>query len=165
MSWRIADSIQTSRKREAAEILSGPIDINDPNRCQLSKDIEVCMRRQLATSGLESGTREVALRVMAQLDNTLYDYPFLGRCKELKNYAIATAQLAWVCLARDTRLLLDTVESRQRFTTIEFKRELHARHYASPNPEGKRIIGVVWPGLRQGNLQGPCLYRAVVFTA
>ncbi|KAK0094422.1 hypothetical protein PV326_010925 [Microctonus aethiopoides] len=165
LSWRIADSIQTSRKREAAEILSGPIDINDPNRCQLSKDIEVCMRRQLATSGLESGTREVALRVMAQLDNTLYDYPFLGRCKELKNYAIATAQLAWVCLARDTRLLLDTVESRQRFTTIEFERELHARHYASPNPEGKRIIGVVWPGLRQGNLQGPCLYRAVVFTA
>lgn len=141
------------------------MDLNN-ERCQLSNEIEVCMKRQLATSGLESGTRQVALRVMAQLQSTLYDYPCLGECKELRSYAIASSHLAWICLARDSPLVLDTVEARQnRFTSVEFRRELYARHRASPNPEGKRVVGVVWPGLRQGNLQGPCLYRAVVLTS
>ncbi|XP_034939668.1 uncharacterized protein [Chelonus insularis] len=165
LSWRIADSIQTARKHEAADILSGPDDPDDPNRRQLSDEIEVCMRRQLATSGFESGTRQVALRIMDQLKNTLYDYPCLETCEELQSYALSCARLAWACLARETPLVLDTIEPRQRFAPVEFRREFHARHHSSPNSQGKRIVGVVWPGLRQANLQGTCLYRAVVLTA
>ncbi|XP_015126122.1 uncharacterized protein LOC107047800 [Diachasma alloeum] len=165
LSWRIADSIQSGRKREASYILSGPVIDNDSHSCQLSDDIELCMRRQLATTGFQSGTNDVCLRVMSQLANTLYDYPCIGKCKQLRNYCLASSRLAWACLAREQPLVLDTGEQRKRFMDIEYRREVHTRHPASPSPEGKRIVGVVWPGLRQTSLQGPCLYRAVVLTA
>uniref|UniRef100_A0A6V7ICY9 Mitochondria-eating protein n=1 Tax=Bracon brevicornis TaxID=1563983 RepID=A0A6V7ICY9_9HYME len=164
MSWRIADSIQSARIREALYILSGPvIDINESNSCQLSNEIELCMRRQLATNGFESGTRDVCLRVMSQLLNTLYDYSCISECKQLRTYALASSRLAWTCLANEPPLVLDTIQPSQMY--MEFRRDVHTRHPASPNPEGNRIVGVVWPGLRQGNLQGASLYRAVVLTA
>ncbi|XP_008552372.1 uncharacterized protein LOC103574651 [Microplitis demolitor] len=167
LSWRIADSIQSSRKHEAVEILSGAESaLAEEQGLILSLDVEACMRRQLATAGYSTGTRQVASRVMDQLRTTLYDYPCIENCKELKNYALESAHLAWSCLAHDTPLIIDTVESsRVRLSLdVEFRRELHSRHHTSPNPMGKKIVGVIWPGLRQTNLQGPCLYRAVVLT-
>ncbi|XP_044581767.1 uncharacterized protein LOC123263230 [Cotesia glomerata] len=162
LSWRIADSIQSARKLEAVEILSGA-ESSIPE-LKLSLDIEACMRRQLATFGYSTGTREVASRVMDQLKRTLYDYPCIESCPELVTYTLESGHLAWACLSHETPLILDTVEPRGRFEPV-FDRELHSRHHGSPNPKGTRISGVVWPGLRIKSLQGPCLYRAVVLTS
>lgn len=121
-------------------------------------ELEECIKRQLATSGAQTGCREVAEQVVNQLERTLYDFPCLRDCTEVKSYAIACSSLAWACLARSTPLVLDVAQN------LEFRREVHVRHHSSLNPHGTRIRSVLWPGLREG-YQGPCLHRAVVLTS
>ncbi|XP_011174328.1 uncharacterized protein LOC105206534 [Solenopsis invicta] len=154
LSWRVAGMVQTSRRLEALKILNGAIAAQTTTA---TPDLEECIKRQLATSGAQTGSREVAEQVVSQLERTLYDFPCLRGCAEVKSYATACSTLAWACLARSTPLVLDAAQS------LEFRREVHVRHHASPNPHGTRIRAVLWPGLREG-CQGPCLHRAVVLT-
>ncbi|XP_017796674.1 PREDICTED: uncharacterized protein LOC108577954 [Habropoda laboriosa] len=153
LSWRLAGMIQTSRYLEAVKILNGTA-----TTTQATPELEECVKRQLATSGARTGSREVAEQVVNQLERTLYDFPCLRGCAEVKNYANACSSLAWACLARATPLVLDVAQA------LEFRRELHLRHHASPEPNGTRIKTVLWPGLREG-CQGPCLHKAVVLTS
>ncbi|XP_012153526.2 uncharacterized protein LOC100875545 [Megachile rotundata] len=153
LSWRLAGTVQTSRYLEVVKILNG----SSSATAQTTPELEECVKRQLATSGAQTGCREVAEQVVNQLERTLYDFPCLRGCIEVKKYAIACSSLAWACLARATPLVLDVAHS------VEFRREVHARHHASPNPNGTRIKTVLWPGLRE-DCQGPCLYKAVVLT-
>ncbi|XP_061941884.1 uncharacterized protein LOC108000270 isoform X1 [Apis cerana] len=153
LSWRLAGMIQTSRYLEAVKILNGT-----STTAQTTPELEECVKRQLATSGARTGSREVAEQVVTQLERTLYDFPCLRGCAEVKNYACACSSLAWACLARVTPLVLDVAQA------LEFRRDVHLRHHASPNPNGTRIKTVLWPGLREG-CQGPCLRKAVVLTS
>ncbi|KMQ95438.1 hypothetical protein RF55_4350 [Lasius niger] len=146
--------VQTSRRLEALKILNGAA---ASQTSVTTPELEECIKRQLATSGAQTGSREVAEQVVNQLERTLYDFPCLRGCAEVKSYATACSTLAWACLARSTPLVLDVAQS------LEFRREVHVRHHASPNPHGIRIRSVLWPGLREG-CQGPCLHRAVVMT-
>ncbi|KAG7189990.1 hypothetical protein KM043_006148 [Ampulex compressa] len=146
--------IQTSRHVEALKVLNGTA---SSGRSVPVAGLEECVKRQLATSGAESGSREVAEQVIQQLERTLYDFPCLRANREIEGYAASCSRLAWACLGRPTPLVLDVAQG------TEFRRELHLRHHASPNPNGTRIKSVLWPGLREG-CQGPCLYRAVVLT-
>lgn len=125
---------------------------------QPTPGLEECVKRQLATSGALTGSQEVAEQVVSQLERTLYDFPCLRGCSEVKIYAAACSNLAWASLARVTPLVLDVAQS------LEFRREVHVRHHASLNPNGTKIKTVLWPGLREG-YQGPCLHRAVVLTS
>ncbi|XP_018363135.1 PREDICTED: uncharacterized protein LOC108761219 [Trachymyrmex cornetzi] len=154
LSWRLAGMVQTSRRLEALKILNG---VTAAQTAEASPELEECIKRQLATSGVQTGSREVAEQVVSQLERTLYDFPCLRGCAEVKSYATACSTLAWACLARSTPLVLDVAQS------LEFRREVHVRHHASPDPHGARIGSVLWPGLREG-CQGPCLHRAVVLT-
>ncbi|XP_036143013.1 uncharacterized protein LOC105839925 [Monomorium pharaonis] len=154
LSWRVAGMVQTSRRLEALKILNGAA---ATQTTAATPELEECIRRQLATSGAQTGSREVAEQVVNQLERTLYDFPCLRGCAEVKSYATACSTLAWACLARSTPLVLDAAQS------LEFRREVHVRHHASPNLHGIRIRSVLWPGLREG-CQGPCLHRAVVLT-
>ncbi|XP_011645581.1 uncharacterized protein LOC105432457 [Pogonomyrmex barbatus] len=154
LSWRLAGMVQTSRRLEALKILNGAA---AAQTAAATPELEECIKRQLATSGAQTGSREVAEQVVSQLERTLYDFPCLRGCTEVKNYATSCSTLAWACLARSTPLVLDAAQS------LEFRREVHVRHHASPNPHGTRIRSVLWPGLREG-CQGPCLHRAVVLT-
>ncbi|XP_024890984.1 uncharacterized protein LOC112466875 [Temnothorax curvispinosus] len=154
LSWRLAGMVQTSRRLEALKILNGA---TAAQTAAATPELDECIKRQLATSGAQTGSREVAEQVVNQLERTLYDFPCLRGCAEVKNYATACSTLAWACLARSTPLVLDAAQS------LEFRREIHVRHHASPNPHGTRIRSVLWPGLREG-CQGPCLHRAVVLT-
>lgn len=154
LSWRLAGMVQTSRRLEALKILNGAA---ATQTAAATPELEECIKRQLATSGAQTGSREVAEQVVSQLERTLYDFPCLRGCAEVKSYATACSTLAWACLARSTPLVLDAAQS------LEFRREVHVRHHASPNPHGTRIRSVLWPGLRKG-CQGPCLHRAVVLT-
>ncbi|XP_034193658.2 uncharacterized protein LOC117610413 isoform X1 [Osmia lignaria lignaria] len=153
LSWRLAGTIQTSRYLEVVKILNGSSTAN----ARTTPDLEECVKRQLATSGAETGCREVAEQVVNQLERTLYDFPCLRGSSEVKKYAIGCSSLAWACLARATPLVLDVAHS------VEFRREVHVRHHASPDPNGTRIKAVLWPGLRE-DCQGPCLHKAVVLT-
>ncbi|XP_043600611.1 uncharacterized protein LOC122575575 isoform X2 [Bombus pyrosoma] len=153
LSWRLAGIIQTSRYLQAMKILNGTAATE-----QATPELEECVKRQLATSGARTGSREVAEQVVNQLERTLYDFPCLRGCVEVKNYADACSSLAWACLARVTPLVLDVAQA------LEFRREIHLRHHASPDPNGTRIKTVLWPGLREG-CQGPCLRKAVVLTS
>ncbi|XP_076758447.1 uncharacterized protein LOC143427851 [Xylocopa sonorina] len=153
LSWRLAGMIQTSRYLEAVKILNGTT-----SATQGTPELEECVKRQLATSGARTGSREVAEQVVTQLERTLYDFPCLRGCAEVKSYAAACSSLAWACLARATPLVLDVAQA------LEFRREIHLRHHASPGPNGTRIKTVLWPGLREG-CQGPCLHKAVVLTS
>ncbi|XP_020284409.1 uncharacterized protein LOC109855037 isoform X2 [Pseudomyrmex gracilis] len=153
LSWRLAGMVQTSRRLEALKILNGAAAVSQT----ATPELEECIKRQLAISGAQTGSREVAEQVVNQLERTLYDFPCLRGCPEVKSYATACSTLAWACLARSTPLVLDVAQS------LEFRREIHVRHHASPNPHGTRIQSVLWPGLREG-CQGPCLHRAVVLT-
>ncbi|XP_071865864.1 uncharacterized protein isoform X1 [Bombus fervidus] len=153
LSWRLAGIIQTSRYLQAMKILNGTTATE-----QTTPELEECVKRQLATSGAQTGSREVAEQVVNQLERTLYDFPCLRGCVEVKNYADACSSLAWACLARVTPLVLDVAQA------LEFRREIHLRHHASPDPNGTRIKTVLWPGLREG-CQGPCLHKAVVLTS
>ncbi|XP_076240641.1 uncharacterized protein LOC143183101 [Calliopsis andreniformis] len=152
LSWQLAATVQTSRYLEALKVLNGTTATT-----QVTPGLEECVKRQLATSGARTGSQEVAEQVVSQLERTLYDFPCLRECSEVKNYAIACSSLAWACLARATPLVLDVAQF------LEFRREVHARHHASPNPNGTKIKTVLWPGLREG-CQGPYLHRAVVLT-
>ncbi|XP_043514242.1 uncharacterized protein LOC122530909 [Frieseomelitta varia] len=152
LSWRLAGMIQTSRYLEAMKILNGTA-----ATMQATPELEECVKRQLATSGARTGSREVAEQVVNQLERTLYDFPCLRGCAEVKSYAGACSSLAWACLARVTPLVLDVAQA------LEFRRDIHLRHHASPDPNGTRIKTVLWPGLREG-CQGPCLRKAVVLT-
>ncbi|XP_077266928.1 uncharacterized protein LOC143899958 [Temnothorax americanus] len=154
LSWRLAGMVQTSRRLEALKILNGA---TAAQTAAATPELDECIKRQLATSGAQTGSREVAEQVVNQLERTLYDFPCLRGCAEVKNYATACSTLAWACLTRSTPLVLDAAQS------LEFRREIHVRHHASPNPHGTRIRSVLWPGLREG-CQGPCLHRAVVLT-
>ncbi|KAH0956310.1 hypothetical protein HN011_008082 [Eciton burchellii] len=154
LSWRLAGMVQTSRRLQALKILNGAATIQTTGSTQ---QLEECIKRQLATSGAQTGSREVAEQVINQLERTLYDFPCLRDCVEVKSYATACSTLAWACLARATPLVLDVAQG------SDFRREVHVRHHASPNPHGTRIKSVLWPGLREG-CQGPCLHRAVVLT-
>ncbi|EFN72201.1 hypothetical protein EAG_12846 [Camponotus floridanus] len=154
LSWRLAGMVQTSRRLEALKILNGAA---APQTLGTTPELEECIKRQLATSGAQTGSHEVAEQVVNQLERTLYDFPCLRGCTEVKSYATACSTLAWACLARSTPLVLDVAQG------LEFRREVHVRHHASPNPHGIRIRSVLWPGLREG-CQGPCLHRAVVTT-
>ncbi|KZC10572.1 PREDICTED: uncharacterized protein LOC107188627 [Dufourea novaeangliae] len=154
LSWRLAGITQTSRFAEALKIVNGTAAITAQS---VTPGLEECVKRQLATSGARTGSREVAEQVVNQLERTLYDFPCLRGCVEVKNYAVACSSLAWACLARVTPLLLDVAQP------LEFRRELHVRHHASPNSNGTRIKTVLWPGLREG-CQGPCLHRTIVLT-
>lgn len=156
LSWRLAGMIQTSRRLEAINILNGT-QSQQIGSLPPSPELEDCIRRQLATVGSKTGPSEVSVRVLNQLERTLYDFPCLQGCAEIRDYANTCASLAWACLARPTPLVLDVAQS------VEFRREMHARHHASPNPNGSRIKTVIWPGLREG-CQGRCLHRAVVLT-
>ncbi|XP_053975480.1 uncharacterized protein LOC128874610 [Hylaeus volcanicus] len=153
LSWRLAGMIQTSRYLEALKVLNGGTAAQSA-----TPGLEECVKRQLATSGARTGSQEVAEQVVSQLERTLYDFPCLQGCVEVKNYATACSNLAWACLARATPLVLDVAQA------LEFRREVHVRHHASPAPNGTRIKTVLWPGLREG-CQGPCLHRAVVLTS
>ncbi|XP_054001998.1 uncharacterized protein LOC128888857 [Hylaeus anthracinus] len=153
LSWRLAGMIQTSRYLEALKVLNGGTTAQSA-----TPGLEECVKRQLATSGARTGSQEVAEQVVSQLERTLYDFPCLQGCAEVKNYATACSNLAWACLARATPLVLDVAQA------LEFRREVHVRHHASPAPNGTRIKTVLWPGLREG-CQGPCLHRAVVLTS
>ncbi|XP_060825236.1 uncharacterized protein LOC132912125 [Bombus pascuorum] len=153
LSWRLAGIIQTSRYLQAMKILNGTTATE-----QTTPELEECVKRQLATSGARTGSHEVAEQVVNQLERTLYDFPCLRGCVEVKNYADACSSLAWACLARVTPLVLDVAQA------LEFRREIHLRHHASPDPNGTRIKTVLWPGLREG-CQGPCLHKAVVLTS
>ncbi|OAD56505.1 hypothetical protein WN48_03192 [Eufriesea mexicana] len=153
LSWRLAGTIQISRYLEAVKILNGTA-----TTTQATPELEECVKRQLATSGARTGSREVAEQVVSQLERTLYDFPCLRGCVEVKNYATACSNLAWACLARVTPLVLDVAQA------LQFRRDIHLRHHASPNPNGTRIKTVLWPGLREG-CQGPCLRKAVVLTS
>jgi len=146
--------VQTSRRLQALKILNGAATMQTTGSTQ---QLEECIKRQLATSGAQTGSREVAEQVINQLERTLYDFPCLRGCVEVKSYATACSTLAWACLARATPLVLDVAQG------SDFRREVHVRHHASPNPHGTRIRSVLWPGLREG-CQGPCLHRAVVLT-
>ncbi|KAK2587701.1 hypothetical protein KPH14_003816 [Odynerus spinipes] len=152
LSWRLAGMVQTYRRLEALHILNG-----STNSVSSVGNMEECIRRQLATSGAQTGVREVAEQVIGQLERTLYDIPCLKKCMEIKRYASMSANLAWACLARSTPLVLDVAQD------IEFRKEVHSRHHSSPNPNGTRIKSVLWPGLREG-YQGSCLHRAIVVT-
>ncbi|KAK9298394.1 hypothetical protein QLX08_008293 [Tetragonisca angustula] len=152
LSWRLAGMIQTSRYLEAMKILNGTA-----ATVQATPELEECAKRQLATSGARTGSREVAEQVVNQLERTLYDFPCLRGCAEVKSYADACSSLAWASLARVTPLVLDVAQA------LEFRRDIHLRHHASPDPNGTRIKTVLWPGLREG-CQGPCLRKAVVLT-
>ncbi|XP_031847387.2 uncharacterized protein LOC116433441 isoform X1 [Nomia melanderi] len=154
LSWRLAGMIQSSRYAEAVKILNGTAAASQA----VAAGLEECVKRQLATSGARTGSREVAEQVVSQLERTLYDFPCLRGCGEVKSYAAACSSLAWACLARATPLVLDVAQA------LEFRREVHVRHHASPNPNGVRIKTVLWPGLREG-CQGPCLHRAIVLTS
>ncbi|XP_031771273.1 uncharacterized protein LOC105734936 [Apis florea] len=154
LSWRLAGMIQTSRYLEAVKILNG----TSATAQTTFTGLEECVKRQLATSGARTGSREVAEQVVSQLERTLYDFPCLRGCAEVKNYACACSSLAWACLARVTPLVLDVAQA------FEFRRDVHLRHHASPNPNGTRIKTVLWPGLREG-CQGACLRKAVVLTS
>ncbi|XP_078032990.1 uncharacterized protein LOC144467880 [Augochlora pura] len=154
LSWRLAGMIQTSRFVEAVKVLSG----TDNAAQTVTPGLEECVKRQLATSGARTGSREVAEQVVSQLERTLYDFPCLRGCDEVKRYAAVCSSLAWACLARTTPLVLDVAQA------LEFRRQVHVRHHASPNPNGTRIKTVLWPGLREG-CQGPCLHRAIVLTS
>lgn len=145
--------IQTSRYMEAVKILNGTA-----TRTQATPELEECVKRQLATSGGRTGSREVAEQVVSQLERTLDDFPCLRGCAEVKNYVAACSNLAWACLARVTPLVLDVAQS------LQFRRDIHLRHHASPDPNGTTIATVLWPGLREGR-QGPCLRKAVVLTS
>ncbi|KAL7286149.1 hypothetical protein TKK_0019558 [Trichogramma kaykai] len=155
LSWRLAGIVQSSRRIEALRALNGE---NTAIQASAPYELEDCIRRQLATVGAQSGAREVAHQVTAQLERTLYDFPCLRNNAEIRKYALACSRLAWACLARTTPLVLDVAQS------SEFRKEWHARHRSSSDPHGTRIKAVLWPGLRQGNCQGPCLHRAVVLT-
>ena len=128
---------------------------------KVGKQLKECMTRHLALFGYESGRRQVAERVLSQLERTLYDFPCLKDSEQLKRYALICSSLAWICLARSSPLILDVAQGLN-----EFHSELHARHYASPDPKGTRIVTVLWPGLvlREPS-RSSCLYRAVVLTA
>ncbi|XP_035721614.1 uncharacterized protein LOC118441395 isoform X1 [Vespa mandarinia] len=152
LSWRLAGMVQTYRRLEALNILNGTT-----TSVPSVANIEECIIRQLATSGAQSGVEEVAEQVINQLERTLYDLPCLKECTEIKRYASMCAGLAWVCLARNTPLVLDVAQD------IEFRKEVHLRHHSSSNPNGTRIKSVLWPGLREG-YQGSCLHKAVVIT-
>ncbi|XP_076630620.1 uncharacterized protein LOC143346429 [Colletes latitarsis] len=154
LSWRLAGMIQTSRYLEALKVLNGAGTATHT----ATPGLEECVKRQLATSGARTGSREVAEQVVSQLERTLYDFPCLRGSVEVKSYAIACSSLAWACLSRATPLVLDVAQA------LEFRRDLHVRHHGSPNPNGTRIKTVLWPGLREG-CQGPCLHRAVVLTS
>lgn len=154
LSWRLAGMIQTSRYLEAVKILNGTAS----STVQATPELEECVKRQLATSGARTGSQEVAEQVVSQLERTLYDFPCLRGCAEVRRYADACSSLAWACLARATPLVLDVAQA------LEFRRDIHLRHHASPNPNGTRIKTVLWPGLREG-CQGPCLHRAIVLTS
>ncbi|XP_043265992.1 uncharacterized protein LOC122405374 [Colletes gigas] len=154
LSWRLAGMIQTSRYLEALKVLNGAGTATHT----ATPGLEECVKRQLATSGARTGSREVAEQVVSQLERTLYDFPCLRGSAEVKSYAIACSSLAWACLSRATPLVLDVAQA------LEFRRDLHIRHHGSPNPNGTRIKTVLWPGLREG-CQGPCLHRAVVLTS
>ncbi|KYM88921.1 hypothetical protein ALC53_02687 [Atta colombica] len=154
LSWRLAGMVQTSRRLEALKILNG---VTTAQTAEASPELEECIKRQLAISGVQTGSREVAEQVVSQLERTLYDFPCLRGCAEVKSYATACSTLAWACLARSTPLVLDVAQS------LEFRREVQVRHHASPDPHGTRIRSVLWPGLREG-CQGPCLHRAIVLT-
>ncbi|EZA52586.1 hypothetical protein DMN91_002037 [Ooceraea biroi] len=154
LSWRLAGMVQTSRRLQTLKILNGAA---AAQTTASTPELEECIKRQLATSGAQTGSREVAEQVVSQLERTLYDFPCLRGCAEVKSYATACSTLAWACLARTTPLVLDVAQG------LEFRREIHVRHHASPNPHGTRIRSVLWPGLREG-CQGPCLHRAVVLT-
>ncbi|XP_015594907.1 uncharacterized protein LOC107267552 [Cephus cinctus] len=159
LSWRLAGMIQSSRRLEALKILNG---INGQpmgtSNVSVSTEMDNCIRHQLATAGVQTGAQEVAKQVVNQLERTLYDFPCLRGCTEIKQYAANCSSLAWICLARTTPLVLDVAQG------VEFRREVHARHHASTDPNGARIRSVLWPGLREG-CQGPCLYKAVVLTS
>lgn len=157
LSWRVAGIIQTSRRLEVIKILNGTSSQAINTGSEVSPELEECIRRQLATSGAQTGIQEVTEQILNQLKRTLYDFPCLKACLEIKTYANVCSSLAWVCLARAIPLVLDVAQG------VEFRRELHARHHSSPNPNGARIRSVLWPGLRQG-CQGPCLHRAIVTT-
>ncbi|EFN84949.1 uncharacterized protein LOC105182734 isoform X1 [Harpegnathos saltator] len=161
LSWRLAGMVQTSRRLEALKILNGAAGAAASSvqtaTAEVAPELEECIKRQLATSGGQTGSREVAEQVVSQLERTLYDFPCLRGCAEVKSYASACSSLAWACLARSTPLVLDVAQG------LEFRRDVHVRHHASPNPHGTRIRSVLWPGLREG-CQGPCLHRAVVLT-
>lgn len=146
--------VQSYRRLEALNILNGT---TTTDGVPSVANIEECIIRQLATSGARSGVEEVAEQVINQLVRTLYDLPCLKECKEMKRYATMCAGLAWVCLARNTPLVLDVAQD------MEFRREVHSRHHSSSNPNGTRIKSVLWPGLREG-YQGSCLHKAVVIT-
>ncbi|XP_076677925.1 uncharacterized protein LOC143374014 isoform X1 [Andrena cerasifolii] len=153
LSWRVAGTIQSSRYLEALKMLNGTAVATQP-----TPGLEECVKRQLAASGALTGSQEVAEQVVSQLERTLYDFPCLRGCTEVRSYAAACSSLAWASLARVTPLVLDVAQS------LEFRREVHVRHHASLNPNGTKIKTVLWPGLREG-YQGPCLHRAVVLTS
>ncbi|XP_033219749.1 uncharacterized protein LOC117174613 isoform X2 [Belonocnema kinseyi] len=157
LSWRVAGIIQTSRRLEAIKILNGMSSQAVSTSGNVSPELEECIRRQLATSGAQTGIQEVAEQVISQLERTLYDFPCLKGCLEIKTYANACSYLAWACLARSTPVVLDVSQG------VGFRKEIHARHHSSPNPNGTRIKAVLWPGLRKG-CQGSCLHRAIVTT-
>lgn len=145
--------IQTSRYLEAVKILNGTA-----ATAQAAPELEECVKRQLASSGARTGSWEVAEQVISQLERALYDFPCLRGCVEVKIYATACSGLAWACLARPTPLVLDVAQA------LEFRRDVHLRHHASPNSHGTRIKTVLWPGLRE-RCQGACLHKAVVLTS
>ncbi|XP_048507323.1 uncharacterized protein LOC105685710 [Athalia rosae] len=160
LSWRLAGMIQTSRRLEVINVLTGTSELQLQTGCPSvasDPELEDCIRRQLATIGYQTGVVEVSTQVLNQLERTLYDFPCLRSSSELKIYADSSASLAWSCLARSTPLVLDVAQG------VDFRTEFHARHHGSPNPNGSRIRNVLWPGLREG-CQGRCLHRAVVLT-
>ncbi|XP_015510868.2 uncharacterized protein LOC107217741 [Neodiprion lecontei] len=156
LSWRLAGMIQTARRFEAIHVLNGT-QSQQTGSSAPSSEFEDCIRRQLATFGARTGLSEVSDQVLSQLERTLYDFPCLRSCPEIRDYANSCASLAWACLARSTPLVLDVAQG------VDFQRELHARHHGSPDPNGVKIRSVLWPGLREG-CQGRCLHRAVVLT-
>ncbi|CAB0045036.1 unnamed protein product [Trichogramma brassicae] len=74
LSWRLAGIVQSSRRIEALRALNGE---NTAIQASAPFELEDCIRRQLATVGAQSGAREVAHQVTAQLERTLYDFPCL----------------------------------------------------------------------------------------
>ena len=89
-----------------------------------------------------------------QIYTTLYDYPSLKKCEELKLYMEECVRLSWAFSVQNPILYVD-------YETKDFREDMHTRFHTS-EPDSTDIQSVLWPALLEEN--GTCLYKGVVVT-
>ncbi|CAH1784005.1 unnamed protein product [Owenia fusiformis] len=155
LSFRSVQATLDEMRQTVRQTLYLPNENSPSSPDPIVKDVEdtisVYLRKTVDRFDFKNNVEEVCSQVYA----TLYDYPSLKSCFELRDYVEECVKLSWALSVQIPHFVID-------YDASMFNPDLHTRFHSS-NPESTAIQGFLWPSLREGQ-DGQCVYKGVVIT-